>query len=176
MKKILILIFILLNFYHPILASDRPSYYFQPLPLKDGELKKVGLYNIYIKDYNKFKSEFDTEVFDFCSSLMIPGGGVRQYTQETKCIYNTAIDQLTKHKLRGIVDDNLYSHHKNLFALAKTSALAISRCNNRSCQVELIDNFVDRWFRLDKKLFSDFDRLIKDFASEEQAKLTASRN
>ena len=176
MKKLLILIFVLLNFYQPILASDRPSYYFQPLPIKDGELELVGLYNIYIEDYNKFKSEFDTQVFDFCADLLIPGGGARQFPQEATCIYNAADGLLKKYNFQLPFYETHYRHYKNHFELAKTSALTITKCGNKSCQKELINNYVDRWFKLDEKLFSDFDYIIKNSASERQTKYISNQN
>ena len=170
MKKYVTLIIFLICTSTSSYSSDRPQNMFNPLPLKKGEPKVVGLYNLWIKDYNKFKREFDYEVFDFCASQMIGGAGVRQYTQETKCIYNSAVDLAKKYDLMtSEVGAELYSHHKNLFPIAKTAAIAVLNCSTRSCQSRIINDYVTRWFQIDERLFRNLDNIVQKAASKHQA-------
>ena len=85
---------------------------YTPLSTKQGKEEDVGLYNVWIKDYNVFKSEFEREVFSFCDNQMISGGGEIQIPKGVKCIYRAATSLAKKHNFRTPeIEDALYFHH-----------------------------------------------------------------
>lgn len=149
---------------------------YTPLSTKEGKLEVVGLYNIWIKDYNTFKSEFDREVFEFCANQMISGAGAKQIPQEVKCIYRAATSLAKKHNFRNSeIEDALYFHHQSLFPLAKTSAIGLLNCNSKKCRGRIADEYANKWFQIDKRLFRDLDSIIQKLASKEQARFIANK-
>jgi len=177
MKKLLIIIFIITSIHSVLLASDRSSNLFTILEVKEGKPEEVNLYNVWIKDYNKFKGEFDFEVFDFCEDQMISSGGAGQLTKQTKCFYHTATDLARKYNLHhGDFASALYTYHKHLFPLAKTTALNIIQCGyGKSCTENYVDQYISRMSQIETKLFNNLDRIIINLANEDQAKIIAIR-
>ena len=150
--------------------SKYNTVYLEPLPKKKGI--ENDLYNVWITDYNKFKKEFLSEVRDYCMDQMISDGGIHQITQDARCQYSALVDLTEKHKVytKEFVTI-MYSWHQNLFSMAKTTGIALSRRWND----EIINDYISRARKLEKRLFKDLDRTIQEKASRENVKYLAKK-
>ena len=164
MKKLLGILVLL------IFWSNASFAYLEPLPKKKGA--ENNFYNSWIKDYNKFKREFKSEVHQYCSDQMIHGAGFQQLVQQTRCEYRAAVDLAVKHavypeEFQAI----MISWHKNVFAMSKVAAISLLR--RYSDQV--LRDYVKKKYDSEIKLIRDLDRAIQAKASRGNADYLAKK-
>lgn len=146
----------------------------EPLKKKSGEENLI--YNIWIIDYNDFKKDFNSEVIRFCANQTIAGAGIQQLMDQTKCKYRAAVDLATKYKMH--VDPMrkiLHRWHETVFPMAKSTALAVMRCQTKSCQERLVGDYIEKAWNLEVRLFESLDKAVQDHAKKDNAKYYAEK-
>ena len=146
----------------------------EPLKIKSGEENHI--YNIWIIDYNDFKKDFNSEVIRFCANQTIAGGGIQQLMDQTKCKYRAAVDLATKYKMH--VDPMrkiLHRWHETVFPMAKTTAIAVLRCQTKRCQEKLVDDYIEKAWNLEVRLFENLDKAVQEHATKDNAKYYAEK-
>ena len=145
-------------------------------PLKKKSDEENHIYNLWINDYNDFKKEFKSEVFIFCQNQSIAGAGIQQQMDQTKCKYRAAVDLAVKYKIdTDTIRNILYRWHQTIFPMAKTTVIAVLRCETRRCQEKLVRDFVKKEWDLEVRLFKNLDKAIKEYASTHNAKFYAEK-
>ena len=149
---------------------------FTTAPLSERTGKESDIYNFWIKDYNKFKKEFNSEVVAFCANQLIKGAGAQQLLDQAKCEYRAAVDLANKYTIHVDPMRNiLYRWHQTVFPMAKATAIATLRCRTSSCDNRVIDDYVTKSWDLRIRLFKNLDREIQEKASRENAEYYAKK-